>query len=114
MPAWPKVGVRSWRSIGALLLVLGMAIGAIGFHKHFFFLFGVGYVLYGLLRAVLLGLLAPTPDGPPRRRADDALPLDAYGQEALPDAAADDDVRRARRRRRMLRDAQRGRDARDV
>ena len=101
-PAWPKVGVRSWRSIGALLLVLGMAVGAIGFHKHFFFLFGVGYLAFGLLRAVVLGLLdLPHADEErPRRRATDYVdPMAAYGSPPLEPDGYERKRRRFGRRR---------------
>ena len=42
------------------------------YSKYFFFLFGIAYVGYGLLRAVLLGLVERgNGTEPPRRRADD-------------------------------------------
>jgi CDP-diacylglycerol--serine O-phosphatidyltransferase len=79
-PAWPKVGVRSWRALGGLLLVLLIVLGATLYSKYFFFLFGVAYVLYGLLRALVLALLDLQPAGIPRRRAGDYVdPMEAYG-----------------------------------
>jgi CDP-diacylglycerol--serine O-phosphatidyltransferase len=96
-PTWPKVGVRSLRAVGGLLLVLGIVVGALFFPKYFFFLFGVGYLAFGLVRAVILGLLdLPPGEGrPPRRRATDYVdPMEAYGSPPL-----DADGRPAKRRR---------------
>lgn len=81
-PTWPKVGFRTPKAFGGLLLVLGIVVGAVFFPKHFFFLFGVGYLAFGLVRAVILGLLdLPAVGGPtPRRRATDFVdPMEAYG-----------------------------------
>ena len=95
-PTWPKVGVRSAGAIGGLLLVLGIVVGSLFFPKYFLFLFGVGYLAFGLVRAVLLGLLELPPGaGPPRRRATDRVdPMEAYGSPPLPG-----DERGRRRRR---------------
>lgn len=93
-PTWPKVGFRSARQIGGTLLVLGIAVGAVGFAKYFFFLFGVGYVAFGLLRAVLLGLLEIPPGrgDRPRRRATDYIdPMEAYDGEGDTDDPLDED-----------------------
>ena len=82
-PAWPKVGVRSWRALAGLLLVLGIVLGATLYSKYFFFLFGVGYLAYGLLRALLLAMFDLPALGKPRRRSSDyADPLEAYGTSA--------------------------------
>jgi CDP-diacylglycerol---serine O-phosphatidyltransferase len=79
-PAWPKVGVRSWRALAGLLLVLGIVVGATLYSKYFFFLFGVGYLAYGLLRALFLAMFEWPAGGRPRRRATDYVdPLEAYG-----------------------------------
>ncbi|MBV9880559.1 MAG: hypothetical protein JO180_08680, partial [Gemmatirosa sp.] len=112
-PAWPKVGVRSWRGLGGLVLVVGIVIGATMYSKYFFFLFGLSYVAYGLIRAVVLALLDLQPSGVPRRRADDYVdPMESYGMRSKDDhrvrtigdsAAAsdgDDGAQTARRRRR--------------
>ncbi|GJG88571.1 hypothetical protein tb265_37520 [Gemmatimonadetes bacterium T265] len=93
-PAWPKPGVRSARQIGALLLILAILVGTVGFPRYFLFLFGISYLVYGLARALVLGIFdLPLSDVPPRRRADDYVdPLEAYGSPPL------DDVPRRRRR----------------
>ena len=108
-PAWPKVGIRSWRGVGGLVLVLGIVLGATLYSKYFFFLFGVGYVSYGLLRALTLAAFE-FPSGEPRRRATDYVdPLESYGMtpvasRAVADENGDemlrDDGSLARRRRR--------------
>ena len=79
-PAWPKVGIRSWRGILGLLLVLGIVLGATLYSKYFFFLFGLSYVAYGLVRAVVLALIDRPPDGVQRRRSTDYIdPMESYG-----------------------------------
>jgi CDP-diacylglycerol--serine O-phosphatidyltransferase len=102
-PTWPKVGVRTWRQVGGLLLVLGILVGTIFFRQYFLFLFGVGYLGFGLVRAVVLGLVELPPDGgPPRRRRTDYVdPLEAYGTEPLDDDAYAPRRRRFGRRRRV-------------
>jgi CDP-diacylglycerol--serine O-phosphatidyltransferase len=119
-PAWPKVGVRSWKGIAGLLGVLGIVLGATLYSKYFFFLFGIAYVGYGLVRALILGIIDwPTNGhGHPRRRATDYVdPMEAYGSPPLVPAGAaargeeraaaheaDDLLRRRRRRRRRQSD----------
>ena len=90
-PAWPKVGVRSWRAFGGLLLVLGIVLGSAFYSKYFFFLFGVGYVVYGLVRAVILGIVERGNGGEERRRATDFAPLPDFPPAVGPDATADEE-----------------------
>jgi CDP-diacylglycerol--serine O-phosphatidyltransferase len=89
-PAWPKVGVRSWRAFGGLVLVLGIVLGSALYSKYFFFLFGVAYVAYGLLRAVILGILERGNGGERRRRATDYAPLPDFPPPVGGDAVAAD------------------------
>jgi CDP-diacylglycerol--serine O-phosphatidyltransferase len=90
-PAWPKIGLRTWRGRGALLLLLGMVLGATLYSKYFFFLFGIAYVGYGLLRAVLLGLVERGNGAEPlRRRVDDYEPLPDFPPPVGADAVAAD------------------------
>ena len=62
-PAWPKVGLRSMRAVIGLALVLAIVLGVAYFQRSFFFPFGVAYVAYGLVRAVLLGMWERRPGG---------------------------------------------------
>jgi CDP-diacylglycerol--serine O-phosphatidyltransferase len=108
-PSWPKVGVRSWRGLAGLLGVLTIVIGGIFFSKYFFFLFGIGYLAYGLGRALLLALFE-WPGDRPRRRADDfSDPMDSYGMhegrdgDFADDSADAEDARLLARRRRRRR-----------
>src|SRR5438067_13313413 len=106
-PAWPKVGVRSWRAVAGLLGVIGIVTAAILFTKYFFFLFGVAYVSYGLLRALFLAAFE-LPDGEPRRRSTDYVdPLESYGMRSdeheAPALMEADGARFGRRRRRRRR-----------
>ncbi len=109
-PSWPKVGVRSWRGVAGLVGVLAIVIGGIFFSKYFFFLFGVGYLAYGLLRALLLGLFE-LPGAATRRRGGEYVdPMaESYGMssdgdgespEGFDDEVTDDELRRLSRRRR--------------
>ncbi len=61
----PTVGLRSWSGILGTLLVIGTLVGVIFLPKQFFFPALMCYVLYGIGRTVLLGLLdrLPPPDG---------------------------------------------------
>jgi CDP-diacylglycerol---serine O-phosphatidyltransferase len=83
-PAWPKVGVRSWRALAGLLIVLAIVLGATLYSKYFFFLFGVAYLAYGLVRALVLAMFDWPSGGRPRRRATDYVdPLEAYGSPPI-------------------------------
>jgi CDP-diacylglycerol--serine O-phosphatidyltransferase len=89
--AVPTVGFRSWRGILGTLLVAGTLIGVIFLPKQFFFPALMAYVLYGIGRTVLLGLL----DRLPPSAADDSVALVADGIGVAGDPA----TRRRRRRR---------------
>jgi CDP-diacylglycerol---serine O-phosphatidyltransferase len=58
----PRVGVRSWRGlVGLLIVVLVLGLG-IWRHDIFLFPLGIAYMTYGVLRAAFLGLLAEPED----------------------------------------------------
>lgn len=95
--AVPRVGYRSVREIIGSLIVFGTMVGIIFLPKQFFFPALMGYVIYGVLRTFVVGLLAPT---------GDEEVGDETEEEAEEAALADDAglvAHRRRRRRRRLR-----------
>jgi CDP-diacylglycerol---serine O-phosphatidyltransferase len=92
-PAMPKVGIRSWKAVGGLLLVLCVIAGITFFGREFFFPFGMLYVLYGLGRALILGFVDRIPTGYPGVDATD----EATGELGM--ASGEDRAARLRRRR---------------
>ena len=56
-PAVPTVGIRSLREILGSLVVAGTIIGVFFVPKQFFFPACLAYVLFGLVKTVMLGLL---------------------------------------------------------
>lgn len=87
--AVPVIGYRTVREILGSLVVLGTIVGVIFLPRQFFFPALMAYVLYGLGRTVLVGLLARVPPG--------GLDED---EEVLPGAAPNEGLFRRRRRRR--------------
>jgi len=87
--AVPVIGYRTLREILGSLVVLGTIIGVIFLPRQFFFPALMAYVLYGLGRTVLVGLLARVPP--------DGLDED---EDVLPGAAPNEGLFRRRRRRR--------------
>jgi CDP-diacylglycerol--serine O-phosphatidyltransferase len=92
--AVPTIGYRSLREILGSLLVIGTVLGVIFLPKQFFFPALMGYVIWGVVRTVFLGMLdrGPAPadsdtDMPPRSEDEDD----------------EDGVARRRRRRRRFR-----------
>jgi CDP-diacylglycerol--serine O-phosphatidyltransferase len=71
--AVPTIGVRSIRGILGSLLVLATLAGVIFLPKQFFFPALMGYVLFGLGRTVLLGLVDRLPGGDPVVVLDDEI-----------------------------------------
>jgi CDP-diacylglycerol--serine O-phosphatidyltransferase len=86
--AVPIVGYRTIKEVLGSLVVLGTFIGVIFLPKQFFFPALMTYVLYGLGRTVLFGLLGRLPQEELHHTLDEDL---------------EDDQRRRRRRRRRLR-----------
>jgi CDP-diacylglycerol--serine O-phosphatidyltransferase len=84
----PTVGFRTLKGILGLLLVVGTLVGVIFLPQQFFFPALMAYVLYGIGRTVLLGLLDRLPNG----RDDQLPPVDVD--------ELDEDIARRRRRRR--------------
>ena len=82
--AMPTIGYRSVKEVLGSLLVVGTIMGVIFLPKQFFFPALMGYVLYGLVRTVLVGLIG-------------RLPQEELGED---DDYAEERGRRRRRRRR--------------
>jgi CDP-diacylglycerol--serine O-phosphatidyltransferase len=129
--AVPTIGFRSLRGILGTLLVLGTIIGVIFLPKQFFFPALMAYVLFGIGRTVLLGLMDRLPSGEEdgvhlrrettaaaRSRSHRTPPagtsispaLPAVAAHALPAAATNTDEERLapKRRRRRRRKPDRG------
>lgn len=91
----PTVGFRSVRGILGSLLVIGTLFGVIFLPKEFFFPALMGYVLFGIARTVLLGLLERLPS-----RDDDDDDDDDFEQDPVPTAHPAVASRRRRKRQR--------------
>lgn len=92
----PTVGFKSVKEILGTLLVIGVLAGVIFLPKEFFFPAWMAYVLYGVGRTVLLGLVGRTAPHPDEEK-DDADDDDLNHDAVLTAQAA-----RQRRRRRRL------------
>ena len=57
----PTVNFRTWQGIVGFLMVIGTIAGIIFLPKEFFFVAGMSYVLFGIGRTALLGLLDRLP-----------------------------------------------------
>jgi CDP-diacylglycerol---serine O-phosphatidyltransferase len=62
-PAFPKIGIRSWRGVDGLAVVIGSICGIFIYGREFFFPAGMAYVLYGLVKTFVLGLVDRIPTG---------------------------------------------------
>lgn len=108
-PAVPKMGFRNWKELLGLAVVLGTIFGVLFLPREFFFPAGMLYVLYGLVKTVLLGFMErlPNAEEPVLVPASDAGLL-AIDDDAEPDAPVtfggttleSSSVRRRRKRRR--------------
>jgi hypothetical protein len=95
-PAMPTFSVKTLRGVLGLVVFIGLAFGLIFLPKDFFFPVGMLFVLYGLVSAVVRGLLdRPQYAEGDLSGADDSL----FDEEDEDDVAAEDQHRRRRRRR---------------
>lgn len=94
----PTVGFRSLTGILGFLLVIGTLVGVIFLPKQFFFPALMSYVLYGIGRTVLLGLLERLPG-----TRDDLAAIDDDDEDD--EELLAHSQRRRRRRRRNLRNS---------
>ena len=56
-PRWPRIGIRSLRGWLGLIMTVGILAGAILIPESFLFPLGVAYVLFGVIRFLVLGFL---------------------------------------------------------
>jgi CDP-diacylglycerol--serine O-phosphatidyltransferase len=102
-PVWPKIGLRSWRGVLGLLFVVVTVLGISFYSRYYFLIAGVAYALFGLTRAVLLGLVdrIPAGEGEPEFDEDDeACEAEDAAELRPPALPADARVGRRRRKRR--------------
>ncbi len=62
-PAMPKIGFRSWRAVAGLAVTVATVLGIFLYGREFFFPAGMLYVLYGLIKTLVLGLVDRIPTG---------------------------------------------------
>jgi hypothetical protein len=102
-PAVPTVGFRKIHEILGTLVVVATFIGVLFLRKEFYFPALICYVLYGLAKTVIFGLLdrRPVGDSPVISDDDEPLLLTASGLlvEGGSDALRQRPPRRRRRRR---------------
>ena len=101
-PAVPTVGFRKISEILGTLVVVGTFIGVLFLRKEFYFPALICYVLYGLAKTVIFGLLdrRPRGDSPTIDDDDEPLLLTAVG---VVDSGGEALRQRAHRRRRRRR-----------
>jgi CDP-diacylglycerol--serine O-phosphatidyltransferase len=102
-PAVPTVGFRKISEILGTLVVVGTFIGILFLRKEFYFPALICYVLYGLAKTVIFGLLDRRPVGDSPVISDDDEPLLLTGSGLLVDTGSDALRQRPPRRRRRRR-----------
>jgi CDP-diacylglycerol--serine O-phosphatidyltransferase len=73
-PVWPKPGLRTAKGLAALAFSVTMAGVALTYPDLLLFPFLVGYILLGITRATLLGILELRPDREPLSDEDEDEP----------------------------------------
>jgi len=68
---WPRMGIKSARGLFGIAFTVGVVAGALYIPAYFFFPFGIGYIVYGLARAALVGFLERLPERDPLRDDDE-------------------------------------------
>ena len=64
-PVFPNMGIRTWRGRAGTAFVLVCLWAALSFPAYFFFPMAIGFIGFGLLRAVLYGYLDRLPEEGP-------------------------------------------------
>jgi CDP-diacylglycerol--serine O-phosphatidyltransferase len=70
-PVWPRMGLRSFKGLVGVVYSIGVVAGGLLVPALFFFPWGLGYMGYGIGRAVYFGFLERLPDRDPLRDEDD-------------------------------------------
>jgi CDP-diacylglycerol---serine O-phosphatidyltransferase len=104
--AMPTIGYRSVREILGSLLVLATVFGVIFLPKQFFFPAAMGYVIYGLVATVFIGLLDRLPSS--AEREEDEEEDAEIGALVLDDGSTSDATAPRKRRRRRRPRLERG------
>ena len=99
-PAVPTIGYKSLAQILGSLVVIGSIIGIVVLRKQFYFPALVIYVLYGVGKTVLFGLIGKKPRGDVPVISDDDEDFEPDRQIDVPDIAPEQVVSQRRRRRR--------------
>jgi hypothetical protein len=100
-PAVPTIGFRKISEILGTLVVIATFMGVLFLRKEFYFPALIGYVLYGLAKTVIFGLMdrRPRGDSPVIDDDDEPLLLTAAGVVDTGEAVRQRSHRRKRRRR---------------
>jgi CDP-diacylglycerol--serine O-phosphatidyltransferase len=100
-PAVPTIGFRKINEILGTLVVIATSLGVLFLRKEFYFPAFVCYVLYGVAKTVIFGLMGRRPrgDSPVIDDDDEPLLLTAAGVIDTGEAARQRSHRRKRRRR---------------
>ncbi len=107
-PAVPTIGYRKLSEIIGSIVVIGSIVGMIVLRKQFYFPALVIYVLYGVGKTVLFGLIGKKPRGDVPVISDDDEYLEPDTQIIVPDIAPEAPETRRKRRRPYRGDKPRG------
>lgn len=78
-PTWPTFSIRTARGVAGLVGFLALVTGVVMLRKEFLFPVGVAYVLFGLIRAGILGLLDRVDDNADQtERYGDVVPMASH------------------------------------
>ena len=96
-PAVPTINFRTFRGIVGSLIIIAIILGLIILPKYFFFPALVGYILYGVLSAFIVGLMERLPTGDVLMEEEDD---DDEDESPAPVIATEEQATGRRRRRR--------------
>ncbi|MFZ5625590.1 MAG: CDP-diacylglycerol--serine O-phosphatidyltransferase [Gemmatimonadota bacterium] len=85
-PKWPAIGIRTARGWFGIVVYLAILAGGLLVPEYFLFPLGIAYLLYGLLRAVVLGLL-DRGEGEGEPDADHSAPVSLLTQRRRTDGS---------------------------